>query len=82
MVGAFTSRSQSRKTRFAGKWKEAASPVQPLFRVGKEHQGYLNLKAYKDFTAENRPEGYTAWVTFAISPAAPEAPPKRPMVHK
>jgi hypothetical protein len=53
-----------------------------LFPVGEAHQGYLNLKAYKDFAAENREEGYTAWVTFAITPAAPEAPPKRPMIHK
>ncbi len=53
-----------------------------LFPVGEAHQGYLNLKAYKDFAAENRAEGYTAWVTLAITPAAPEAPPKRPMIHK
>ena len=52
-----------------------------LFPVGQEHQGYFNLKAYRDFAAENRPEGYTAWVTFAISPAAPEAP-KRPRARK
>jgi hypothetical protein len=45
-----------------------------LFPLGKEHQGYLNLKAYRDFAAENRAEGYTAWVTFAITPAAPEVP--------
>jgi hypothetical protein len=48
-----------------------------LFPVNDGYQGYLNLKAYKDFAAENRPEGYTAWVTLAISPAAPEASPKR-----
>jgi hypothetical protein len=53
-----------------------------LFPIGESHQGYLNLKAYKDFAAENRPEGYTAWVTLAITPAAPEAPPQRPMIHK
>jgi hypothetical protein len=53
-----------------------------LFPVGNEHQGYLNLKAYKDFAAENRPEGYTAWVTLAITPAAPEAPSKSPMIHR
>jgi hypothetical protein len=45
-----------------------------LFPLSKEHQGYVNLKAYRDFAAANRPEGYTAWVTFAISPAAPETP--------
>ena len=53
-----------------------------LFPLGSEHQGYLNLKAYKDFAAENRAEGYTAWVTFAITPAAPEAPVKTPLIRK
>jgi len=49
-------------------------------------QGYLNFKAYKEFAAEHRPEGWNAWVTFVISPAAPsEAPPppaRRPMITK
>ena len=42
-------------------------------------QGYLNLKAYKEVAAESRPEGWNAWVTFVISPAAPAptTPPKR-----
>jgi hypothetical protein len=53
-----------------------------LFPLGKEHQGYLNLKAYRDFAAENRAEGYTAWVTFAITPAAPEASIKTPLIRK
>jgi hypothetical protein len=44
-----------------------------LFPVG-DMQCYLNLKGYKEFAAEHRPEGWNAWVTFAISPAA-EAPP-------
>lgn len=49
-----------------------------IFPVG-DMQGYLNLKAYKEFAAESRPEGWNAWVTFAISPAAPTptASPKR-----
>jgi hypothetical protein len=34
-------------------------------------QGYLNLKGYKEFAAQNRPDGWNAWLTFAISPAAP-----------
>jgi hypothetical protein len=52
-----------------------------LFPVSEGYQGYLNVKAYKDFAAENRSEGYTAWLTLAISPAPPEAP-KRPSIHK
>jgi hypothetical protein len=44
--------------------------------------GLCELKSHKDFAAENRPEGYTAWVTFAITPAAPEAPLKSPLIHK
>jgi hypothetical protein len=47
-------------------------------------QGYLNVKAYGEFDAEHRASGWNAWVTFAISPAAPtEAPPKsRRMITK
>lgn len=41
-------------------------------------QGYLNLKAYKEFASEHRPDGWNVWLTFVISPAAPhEASPKR-----
>ena len=38
-----------------------------LFPVGNMH-GYLNLKAYGEFDAENRPSGWNAWVTFALLP--------------
>lgn len=43
-----------------------------IFPVG-DMQGYLNFKGYREFAAENRPEGWNAWVTFAISPAPPPA---------
>jgi len=46
-----------------------------MFPAGEGYQGYLNLKAYKDLAVENRPQGYTAWVTLAISPAAPSETP-------
>ena len=47
-----------------------------VFPLSKEWQGYINVKGYKEFAAENRPDGWNAWLTFAISPAAPgEAPP-------
>jgi hypothetical protein len=44
--------------------------------LSKEWQGYINVKGYKEFAGENRPDGWNAWLTFAITPAAPgEAPP-------
>jgi hypothetical protein len=46
-------------------------------------QGYLNVKGYWEFGAEHRPEGWNAWLTFAISPAEPKSsPPPRRMVTK
>ena len=33
-------------------------------------QGYLNVKAYYEFDAKNRSEGWNAWLTLSISPAA------------
>jgi hypothetical protein len=53
-----------------------------IFPLG-NMQGYLNLKGYKEFAAENRPEGWNVWLTFAISPAAAAPPPSaRPMFTK
>ena len=53
-----------------------------LFPVG-DMQGYLNLKGYKEFGAEHRPEGWNVWLTLAISPAErTEAPSTRRMVTK
>jgi len=42
-------------------------------------QGYLNIKGYKEFAAQNRPDGWNTWVTFVLSPAeqTPSAPPRR-----
>jgi hypothetical protein len=36
-------------------------------------QGYLNLKAYKEFDNANRPDGWNAWVTLVLSPPPPAA---------
>ena len=53
-----------------------------IFPVG-DMQGYLNIKGYKEFAAENRPEGWNTWITFAISPAAAAPPPSsRRMITK
>jgi hypothetical protein len=54
-----------------------------LFPLGTGHQGYLNLRGYRDLATENRPSGWTALVTFAISPAAePHETPKAGLVRK
>jgi hypothetical protein len=44
-----------------------------LFPVN-DMQGYLNLKAYREFDRNARPDGWNVWLTFAISPAAPPPP--------
>jgi hypothetical protein len=36
-------------------------------------QGYVNLKAYGEFDARNRPSGWNAWLTLSISPMATAA---------
>jgi hypothetical protein len=36
-------------------------------------QGFLGLKSYFEFGAQNRPEGWNTWLTFAISDAPPSA---------
>jgi hypothetical protein len=46
-----------------------------VFPISKEWQGYINLKGYGEFAAQNRPDGWNAWLTIAISPAAPGQPP-------
>jgi hypothetical protein len=37
-----------------------------IFPVG-NMQGHFNLKGYWEFAAENRPDGWNAWVTFSLS---------------
>ncbi len=43
-----------------------------LFPVG-DMQGYVNLKGYEEFDNADRPDGWNVWLTFSISPKAPEA---------
>jgi hypothetical protein len=46
-------------------------------------QGFLGLKSYFEFGAQNRPEGWNTWLTFAISdaPPTPSAAPST-LIHK
>ena len=43
-------------------------------------QGYVNLKAYKEFDNNARPDGWNAWLTLSISPAPPTAAPSPPLM--
>ena len=53
-----------------------------VFPAANGMQGFLGLKGYYEFEAENRPEGWNAWVTLAFSPAEKPAAPSRPMIRK
>ena len=55
-----------------------------IFPAGDGLQGYLNLKGYKEFDAENRPHGWNTWVTLSFSPAekTPPTAPRRPIITK
>jgi hypothetical protein len=52
-----------------GDFKSKVSAIGPqmgfFIPVGKE-KWYLNFKAYSEFDAQNRPEGWNAWVTLAV----------------
>jgi hypothetical protein len=48
-----------------------------IFPVG-DMQGYINIKGYREFDAQSRPDGWNAWVTLVLSPTPPShdsAPP-------
>ena len=61
---------------FEGRVAGIGPQVGYIFPISKEWQGYINVKGYGEFAAQNRPDGWNAWLTFAISPAAPgERPP-------
>src|SRR6201992_2328495 len=45
-----------------------------IIPLGQGLQGYINVKAYGEFGAMNRPSGWNTWLTFAISSAAATPP--------
>jgi hypothetical protein len=54
-----------------------------LIPISADYQGYLNLRGYRDIEVENRAKTWTAFVTFAVSPKAPEASATaKPIVRK
>ena len=53
-----------------------------ILPLGTMHQAYFNLKGYKEFGAEHRPEGWNVWFTVAISPLAAPPPASKPMAAR
>jgi hypothetical protein len=45
-----------------------------FFPVTDKIQGVVNVKAYWEFAAQNRPDGWNAWLTIASSPAPSKKP--------
>jgi hypothetical protein len=43
-----------------------------FFPIG-DMQGYINLKGYREFAAQNRAEGWNVWLTLSLSPKAKTA---------
>ena len=43
-------------------------------------QGYLNLKTYWEFAAENRPSGWNTFLTFSITAIGPSVGPSSPLI--
>lgn len=41
-------------------------------------QAYFNLKGYREFESDHRPEGWNVWLTVNLSPAAAPPPPAMP----
>lgn len=52
-----------------------------LFPAG-DMQGYLNIRGYKEFNAQNRPAGWNVWVTLSFSPGEPTTAQKNPVAEK
>ncbi len=45
-------------------------------------QGFVGLKGYGEFAAQNRASGWNLWLTFSISPAVPHSSATEPMAYK
>jgi hypothetical protein len=52
-----------------------------IFPVG-DLQGYLNIKGYREFANQDRPDGWNTWVTLVISPAPATSSTPRPRITK
>ncbi|WFU68780.1 transporter [Bradyrhizobium sp. CB2312] len=53
-----------------------------MIPMSDDYQGYLNIRGYKDLETENRPNSWSTWVTFSVSPGARAAAATKPIVRK
>jgi hypothetical protein len=81
---SYDSGSGDRVCCFESRFIGVGPQIGHIFKVGENHQGYLNLKGYKEFDAAHRPDGWNMWATLVISPAAEQKPAetKRPRIVK
>ena len=58
---------------------ESTAPTGVGLPTSTTTQGYLNIKSYKEFENQNRPDGWNVWLTFVLSPAeqTPTTSPRR-----
>src|SRR5262245_11188901 len=52
-----------------------------IFPLG-DLQGYLNIKAYREFAARDRADGWNTWLTLVISPSPATSSTPRPRITK
>ena len=52
-----------------------------LFPDGRQAPGIRQPEGLPEFAAQNRPEGWNAWLTFAISPSAPKPASAKPITR-
>ena len=60
-----------------GEFKSRVAAIGPqigFFLPLGDRQGYLNLRAYYEFAAQNRPEGWNAYITFSVEPPEQKRP--------
>ena len=77
-AGEYLEVEPDRRVLFSFGWDEPGHPI-----PAGSTQAYLNLKAYREFDADNRLSGWNAWVTLSLSPSAPPpASTTRPMITK
>jgi hypothetical protein len=62
---------------FEGRVAGIGPQLNYFFPVTDKIQGVVSVKAYWEFAAQNRPDGWNTWLTVAFTPASPKKPEAR-----